>query len=159
MNPSAKPTPTPVLSSLALSVPRGSTVRSGLGRGGLMETPSQEPKCRLCDRPAFPAYGLCDPGIELCGSCAERVANAYHYAHSGKWLTRPNKPPPPSKKAKIPAFLRRQVFERDGYRCVTCGGWLDLCCDHRIPESKGGETTFENLQCLCRVCNTRKGAS
>ena len=63
------------------------------------------------------------------------------------------------RKATIPAALRIAVFERDAYRCVTCGGWVDLCCDHIHPESAGGETTMDNLQTMCRSCNSRKGAS
>lgn len=62
------------------------------------------------------------------------------------------------KKDKIPRALSKRVLERDAYRCVTCGSHLDLCCDHIIPESKGGPTTFENLQAMCRSCNSKKGA-
>lgn len=61
------------------------------------------------------------------------------------------------KKAAIPRALAKRVFERDGYRCVTCNGHHDLTCDHIVPESKGGATTFENLQTMCRPCNCRKG--
>lgn len=61
------------------------------------------------------------------------------------------------RKARIPHPLRRQVFERDAYRCKHCGDWHDLCADHIVPESKGGPTTLANLQCLCRPCNSRKG--
>ena len=61
------------------------------------------------------------------------------------------------RKGKIPARLRTAVFERDKYRCVFCGDHMDLCADHIHPEARGGETTFENLQTLCRPCNTSKG--
>lgn len=60
-------------------------------------------------------------------------------------------------KQKIPGSLRVKVMERDEYRCVTCNSHKDLACDHIIPESKGGPTTFENLQTMCRSCNSRKG--
>lgn len=60
-------------------------------------------------------------------------------------------------KAKIGAKLRTQVFERDAYRCVYCGSWTDLCADHIHPEAKGGSTTLDNLQTLCRRCNSKKG--
>lgn len=55
--------------------------------------------------------------------------------------------------------LRLQVFERDAYRCRQCGDWHDLTLDHIIPQSHGGPTTLENLQTLCRSCNSKKGAS
>jgi hypothetical protein len=61
------------------------------------------------------------------------------------------------RKQKIPAELRRAVFERDAYRCRECGTHLDLTVDHIIPESLGGPTTFENLRTLCRPHNSSKG--
>ena len=66
--------------------------------------------------------------------------------------------PPQYTKSKISKKLSRRVMERDAYRCVTCGTHIDLCCDHIIPESRGGETSFDNLQTMCRPCNSRKGA-
>lgn len=61
------------------------------------------------------------------------------------------------KKAKIPARLRTQVMERDLYRCRHCGTHRNLSCDHVIPDANGGQTIFENLQTLCRSCNSKKG--
>lgn len=60
-------------------------------------------------------------------------------------------------RAKISQPVRRLVFERDGYRCVTCGTSDDLTLDHIVPWSLGGSDTPDNLQTLCRVCNSRKG--
>jgi hypothetical protein len=61
-------------------------------------------------------------------------------------------------KIPIPQPLRKQVLERDAYRCQHCGGWENLCVDHVVPESAGGLATLENLQALCRSCNSKKGA-
>jgi 5-methylcytosine-specific restriction endonuclease McrA len=61
-------------------------------------------------------------------------------------------------KARIGRLLAKAVMERDAYRCRTCGGHLDLTVDHVHPESQGGSTTLDNLQTLCRPCNSRKGA-
>ncbi len=63
----------------------------------------------------------------------------------------------PYRKSKISQTLRTSVFERDAYRCVKCGSYKDLTCDHIYPESLGGKTTKENLQTLCRSCNSKKG--
>lgn len=56
--------------------------------------------------------------------------------------------------------LRALVLMRDGARCQLCGAearnGATLQIDHIIPWSKGGETTFENLQVLCNVCNIGK---
>lgn len=53
--------------------------------------------------------------------------------------------------------LRKQVYERDAYRCKYCETWLDLSVDHIIPITRGGETTLDNLQTLCMRCNITKG--
>ena len=44
-----------------------------------------------------------------------------------------------------------------------CPGWQveahpakDLTADHKIPRSQGGTDDRENLQVLCRACNSRK---
>ena len=58
--------------------------------------------------------------------------------------------------------LRFQVMRRDNFRCCICGASpakdpsIELHIDHVIPWSKGGETSIENLQTLCSVCNLGK---
>ena len=58
--------------------------------------------------------------------------------------------------------LRFKVFQRDNFKCCACGRspattqGLELQVDHIKPWSKGGETTLENLQTLCRDCNLGK---
>lgn len=59
----------------------------------------------------------------------------------------------------ITTELRRAVFERDGGRCVECGGNFDLQYDHILPVAHGGATTLDNLQLLCADCNRRKSDS
>lgn len=61
-------------------------------------------------------------------------------------------------KKVIPGPLRTKVFERDAYRCIHCATHIDLTVDHIKPESKGGTLDFDNLQTLCRPCNSSKGA-
>lgn len=55
---------------------------------------------------------------------------------------------------------KRQIFERDNYRCVQCGRRQEEGCelhaDHRVPKDKGGKATVDNGQTLCSVCNFRK---
>jgi hypothetical protein len=62
-------------------------------------------------------------------------------------------------KKPIPRAIRVAVFERDNFRCLKCGNQKKLCADHVIPESKGGPTTLENLQTLCKPCNGSKGSN
>jgi hypothetical protein len=68
-------------------------------------------------------------------------------------------------KARISPALRTRVLARDNYICRACGfggspayePFLD--CDHAIAERNGGETQFENLQCLCKACNIAKAGA
>lgn len=64
--------------------------------------------------------------------------------------------PLPVRESMSPSY-RRDIIERDGARCRTCGSVEDLVVDHIVPVSRGGRTLWENLQTLCRPCNTRKG--
>lgn len=57
----------------------------------------------------------------------------------------------------IPEKVRIFVWQRDGGRCVTCGGNENLEFDHIIPFSKGGSATERNIQLMCRSCNASKG--
>jgi len=77
---------------------------------------------------------------------------------------------------------RLRVFFHKGVKCINpkCdkegtllthgidnfgGLHIDLCnddfypmtIDHRLPRSKGGKDTLENLDPMCSACNTRKG--
>jgi 5-methylcytosine-specific restriction endonuclease McrA len=61
-------------------------------------------------------------------------------------------------KKKISQTLRMKVYERDGFKCVTCSKQTNLSLDHIKPEVLGGEATLENLQTMCKSCNSRKGA-
>lgn len=62
------------------------------------------------------------------------------------------------RRAYIPDAVRHAVYARDGWRCVSCGASKPLSLDHIHPWSLGGPDTEENLQTLCRPCNSRKGA-
>lgn len=54
--------------------------------------------------------------------------------------------------------LRDWVFERDGWKCVHFASPDDLTADHIIPVIQGGRTDPDNLQTLCRPCNSSKGS-
>lgn len=55
---------------------------------------------------------------------------------------------------------------KDGYVCPDCQkvfrgpkGFRELCADHIIPFSKRGLTVWENMQLLCKSCNSKKSDS
>jgi len=53
---------------------------------------------------------------------------------------------------------RRSILARDNYTCQYCGQKAkELTIDHVIPKRMGGPTSWENLVCCCRKCNTKKG--
>lgn len=60
------------------------------------------------------------------------------------------------------------VFERDKWRCSLCGKRTPKqligtnfsrapTLDHIVPMSRGGGHTWDNVQCACRSCNSKKG--
>lgn len=56
--------------------------------------------------------------------------------------------------------LKKQILERDGYKCVICGMGIregvKLQVDHIIPKDLGGKATLENGQTLCARHNFLK---
>ncbi|MEO5944410.1 MAG: HNH endonuclease [Ferruginibacter sp.] len=60
------------------------------------------------------------------------------------------------KREAIPQDVMDKVWNRDMGRCVQCGSQENLEFDHIIPFSKGGATTYRNLQILCKSCNINK---
>lgn len=123
-------------------------------------------ECKICGTRIWAEFSYEKRGA--CMSCVEALANDYSKAHSGK--PHPDFAPEEyrafvetrsqygkTKKVVISEKLRWRVFARDGYACKACGSGEMLRADHIIPESKGGPTTFENLQTLCHSCNARKG--
>ena len=66
-------------------------------------------------------------------------------------------------KREVSDRLRFKIMRRDNFKCKFCGRSpaidpkVILHVDHIKPWSKGGETTFENLQTLCSACNIGKG--
>ena len=56
--------------------------------------------------------------------------------------------------------LKKMMLKVYGKSCRYCTKKLDyrtMVCDHIIPVVKGGPSTEENLQFICKSCNMRKG--
>lgn len=63
-------------------------------------------------------------------------------------------------RGKVSNKMRFSIYSRDGYRCRICGrsgAFTDLEIDHIKPIAKGGKSTYNNLQTLCKRCNMEKG--
>ncbi len=57
-------------------------------------------------------------------------------------------------------LTRRALLARDNYTCQYCGfsgNSSELTMDHVLPKVQGGKTTWDNVACACRACNSRKG--
>lgn len=55
---------------------------------------------------------------------------------------------------------KRTVYEKQGGICPKCGEWHpfeEMEGDHIKPWFRGGTTTIDNLQMLCKKCNSGKG--
>lgn len=90
----------------------------------------------------------------ICEKCKYYEKEKFDKEHSLDYL---NEISIVSKKEKIPNDIRWIVWERDNFTCKKCGGRKNLSVDHIYPESKGGSMDLDNLQTLCRRCNSKKG--
>jgi 5-methylcytosine-specific restriction endonuclease McrA len=50
-----------------------------------------------------------------------------------------------------------EVIKKFDERCVCCGDKKPLTADHVVPLSRGGSSFIENIQPLCKSCNSSKG--
>ena len=55
------------------------------------------------------------------------------------------------------AYLKTHLDPVGRIKCVVCGTQEDMTCDHILPRIKGGRDVADNLQPMCRPCNSRKG--
>ena len=51
------------------------------------------------------------------------------------------------------------LCQRVKYRCVACGLQTALTRDHIVPLAVGGSDYINNIQPLCKPCNSRKGVA
>jgi hypothetical protein len=57
----------------------------------------------------------------------------------------------------IPSDVKREVWKRDGGKCVICGDNKNLHFDHELPFSKGGTSlSVINVRLLCLKHNLQK---
>ena len=54
---------------------------------------------------------------------------------------------------------RKALMMRDRFTCQYCGERREskaLTLDHVIPQSRGGQNTWDNMVAACKPCNNRK---
>lgn len=81
------------------------------------------------------------------------------------WYVVGSDPPPMTRREVMRYQFNRQrkvifdqLVERDGEYCRHCGSVHELSVDHALAIANGGTNDLNNLQLLCRSCNSRKGA-
>ncbi len=102
-------------------------------------------------RPGATAEEILEAGLDL---VLERQSKR-------KGMTeKPRKESRPAKPDTLPAHVRRQVWIRDGGRCVwpldsggVCGSTLRVEFDHVVPRVLGGPSTVDGVRLLCRFHN------
>jgi len=77
-------------------------------------------------------------------------------------VEKPRKERRPAKGDHIPAWVKREVWKRDGGKCQfplasggVCGSTRHLEFDHIRPLSQGGTSTVDNVRIACRPHNDR----
>lgn len=66
-----------------------------------------------------------------------------------------------SHRSGTPPLSNRELFLRDAFTCMYCGGEYPahlLTRDHLLPLSRGGTDRWANVVTACRTCNHAKGA-
>jgi len=54
--------------------------------------------------------------------------------------------------------VRKDVLDKYNHQCNQCSSKKSLEVDHIIPIKSGGSDDMDNLQILCKSCNSSKGA-
>jgi hypothetical protein len=60
-----------------------------------------------------------------------------------------------------PALTKHKLLRRDRHTCAYCGQRFqerDLQCEHIVPQSRGGPSSWMNLVAACGACNGAKAA-
>lgn len=83
----------------------------------------------------------------------------YDRRHGGSPTSPPEAKPRRRRQRELSDAEKRQVKKRDGNACLCCGvsgKGVRLQIDHIVSYSVGGETSVENSQTLCSICNRQK---
>ena len=116
-------------------------------------SPAQKTTCKPCANAASKAWSLANPESQMARSKKWKQENPGKVnANSAKRrATQLAQTPEEANITLIQALYTRAAWLRE-----TFG--VDIHVDHRIPLSKGGEHTIENLQLLPAYLNLSKGA-
>lgn len=123
------------------------------------------------DPQGIPRYALCVHGDGAVGQM--QIPLAESYLTSGPvWVRllkrRASKENAPIRASRLAEARARgkhteqewaALVEEFNGRCVICWGRGVLTKDHVVPLHRGGSDAIENIQPVCRSCNSRKGST
>lgn len=113
-------------------------------------------RCCICGREKYQRVSYHQRGVnKTCGNpkCVSAYARSLWNLPPFNEQTR-KRPKSPSRRATN--FTAKQRKEWLGETCEFCGAKDNLCLDHIIPVSAGGQSVRENAQTLCQPCNNWK---
>jgi len=93
-------------------------------------------------------------------TCINRILDAIETGNEPGEHRPDFKTPDPIPIVEPPEELKERVKSRDGFRCLCCGYGkqrTQLQVDHISPRYHGGNSHFDNLQTLCKMCNGPEG--
>lgn len=118
----------------------------------------QDVQFKVIERLAYALAEAAEPVWDSGDGYGGDVLNLIYYVFDQYGLEpNPNQTRNKYGRRAIPEATRQFVFERNGFKCVFCGTPTNLTIDHIIPVARGGKNDRDNLQTLCRSCNSRKG--
>lgn len=150
--------------------PRATPQRHCRGCGVLLLVPSRQ----ICDSCIRPAYTPARKHVAACVVCEAVIIGRASKRKCERCIVEHSRRLRKHRKRASHYGVRYEpintiaVFERDGWRCQVCGvrtprskrgTFADNApeLDHRVPMSRGGPHTWDNVQCCCRSCNIKKG--
>ena len=104
----------------------------------------------------------------VCSRCFTAMTGAYDFESDRFWNHKANAvyqrarrtlENEPEKLVRITGADLRNLYEQQAHKCAYCGIELTpliLAVDHKIPKSRGGSHTLDNIQLLCHNCNISK---
>jgi ribosomal protein S27E len=140
-----------------------------IGRGIIMRH-SENIKCMACDDTIETIYGhpyFQYKKIITCTQCALNMVEPLYCTPSGGLMhiifkEMLSHPFGRKKRTTIKNYKKifKDLLHKYKFQCNFCGEKEEkkLTIDHIKPVSKGGTDDLNNLQILCRSCNSKKGA-
>lgn len=112
-------------------------------------------KCKQCKNAEIKAWSIKNPEKRKLQKVRWKLNNYEKYLQIKRDDQRRRKY---ACKEKIDVADWQALLKASNYRCVHCGTTEDITQDHIIPLIHGGANSIDNIQPLCRSCNSKKSS-